>query len=157
MLPAAVVATRFETRTCTACRPSAAAQPGSITVDGRGHGVLRSSDSLAFGLEVFYQFAHRIDIAAPSTWTAAWRHILCNAMGLSLADRKWLYTTAKQSFDHAVLDFIQLQQIDYNAAFHCDCFTGEDHRVWLCIVQSLFLQQSVSTLACMQRASPWTA
>ena len=126
ILSAAVVSAEFEFLECAACSQAGSAVPGRVLVDGRGYGVLRFSEGLAFGLDVFYQWAHRIDIAAPSTWTAAWRHTLHSAIGLTLRERKWLYQAHKKHFDSAVLDFIQLQQIDYDVAFNCDCFSGDE-------------------------------
>ena len=125
ILPAAVVQTAFEARSCTAPIAGEERVCGYLQqVDGHAHGLLRQTQDLSFSHEVLFQWAERFCIDSADTWTAAWKHLISKAKGLNLEQQRRLFDSHRQHFMDATMDFIQLQNLDYSSAFSCGCWQG---------------------------------
>ena len=124
VMPAAVLHVHFETRQCLSVDAAGRPCKGQLTADGREIGVLRKTRTLAFAHELLYQWADKLLSGSAETWSSAWLMALVRARNISEADKQRLWEQHKKQFAEATLDFIQLQGIDYDSGFACDCWQG---------------------------------
>ena len=156
ILPAAVVQTEFELRSCTAWQADAERVCGhQLQVDGHAYGLLRQTLDLSFSHEVLYQWAERFCIDSADTWTAAWKHLISKAKGLTLDQQRGLFDTHRQHFLDATMDFVQLQHLDYSSAFSCGCWqSGHTCPCVRCSALNLGHPAGSEAIAAVQMGSP---
>ena len=92
-----------------------------LTVDGKEFGVLRVTQSLAFGHELLYHWSDRMAAGQSDTWRTSWLLTIMADKSLDLQQQKNLWGD-KGIWATATLDFIQLQHINYHAGFSCNCW-----------------------------------
>jgi hypothetical protein len=95
---------------------------GRNTVDGIELGVLRRSAKLAFSHELLWDWSHRVSTAGES-WFSHWRAAVERCSVSEQQKAVWMFRCLSQ-YQEACLDFVQLQRIDFNAAFRCSCKGG---------------------------------
>ena len=125
VMPAAVLDVQFEMQRCLSLDAAGRPCKGQLVADGREIGVLRKTHTLAFAHELLYQWADKLLSGSAETWSSAWLMALVKARNISEADKQRLWEQHKKHFSEATLDFIQLQGIDYDAGFACNCWQGE--------------------------------
>lgn len=118
-LPAEIAQTQFHTFSCQSENCC-----GTLTVDGREHGIFRKTPDLAFAAEVLYQWASGLDCGSPLPWSTSWRRHLVSLTGYDQSTLEAYWKRFKPLFSEATLDFVKLQGIDYGKGFHCNCWQG---------------------------------
>ena len=116
-LLAEIVRTKFPVYTCSCgvrCH-----------VDGKEYAIFRKSQTLAFGLEVLYEWSGKMDMGFPDSWSSSWKTILKRLKGYPETELAIYQTRFKQQYTDAIMGFVNLQSIDYDAGFRCACSQGE--------------------------------
>ena len=98
---------------------------GSLEVDGLEVGVVRTSKGgaeFAFGHEVLWDWSFKLGAGGVS-WFGHWRETLARYSDSREQQSQWLFGL-RDLYQQTTLDFIQLQQIDFQGAFSCSCQAG---------------------------------
>ncbi|KAK9815036.1 hypothetical protein WJX73_005693 [Symbiochloris irregularis] len=121
VLRGAVVSTCFTSRRCQGLAEDGSPCSGQLTVDGREFGVLRATESLAFGHDLLYHWSDRMVAGHSDTWHTSWLLTILGDKSLTRNQQDQLWGR-KGAWSTATLDFIQLQGIDWLAGFRCTCW-----------------------------------
>ena len=91
VLQSAVVSTVFTYRECCHIDENGSACPGLLTIDGKEFGVLRVTESLAFGHELLYHWSDRMAAGQSDTWRTSWLLAIMADKSLNQQQQKELW------------------------------------------------------------------
>ena len=111
-LPAACVKVSFGCPKCSHCQWS------TPKLDGYEFGVLRKTETIAFSYELLYAWTYKHRHGG-IPWHSSWRDTVEKYEAATVQNKIYYFRNFKKHFREATFDFIQLQNIDYSAAFQC--------------------------------------
>ena len=117
--------TIFTVQKCNSILADGSQCSGQQTPDGKEYGLLRQTPSLALSHELLYHWAERLATGHPDTWTTSWLLTLLGDQTDEGEAAKARLFSLKAVWSSATLDFLQLQDIDYDSGFRCNCWQGE--------------------------------